>query len=129
MLRLRYRKHHRQLISTLCMVFDELLVLEGRGHVSHILWFVSGRMKSWDKQIYRQRVLLLIRQCSHHFHSSHSYLLLHCLELLILRGKTESCRHLYFITKYQDNCFSFLLTSCLKIEQLYYFFWVFFSQH
>lgn len=74
MLRLRYRKHHRQLISTLCMVFDELLVLEGRGHVSHILWFVSGRMKSWDKQIYRQRVLLLIRQCSHHFHSSHSYL-------------------------------------------------------
>lgn len=32
-------------------------------------------MKSWEEQIYRQSVFLLIQQCSHHFHSLHSFLI------------------------------------------------------
>lgn len=44
------------------MVSDKLLVLEVKEYVTSILRFVSERMKTQEKEIYRQRVSLLIQQ-------------------------------------------------------------------
>lgn len=62
MLSLRWRKDHKKLISILYMVSDKLLVLEVKEYVTSILRFVSERMKTQEKEIYRQRVSLLIQQ-------------------------------------------------------------------
>lgn len=88
MLSLRWRKDHKKLISILYMVSAKLLVLEMREYVTSILRFESERMKTQEKEIYRQRVSLLIQQWSHHFHSSHSFLL--CL-LGTTYFETENC--------------------------------------
>lgn len=58
-----------------------------REYLTNILWFIRERMKSWEKQIYRQSISLLIQQCSHHFHSSHSYLLCITWSYLFWEGK------------------------------------------
>lgn len=73
----------------LCIVFDKLLVLGVGEYVINTLWFISERTKSWEKQIYRQRLSLLIQQCSHHFHSSHSYLLCIAWSYLFWEGKLQ----------------------------------------
>lgn len=62
MLSLRWRKDHKKLISILYMVSAKLLVLEMREYVTSILRFESERMKTQEKEIYRQRVSLLIQQ-------------------------------------------------------------------
>lgn len=125
MLSFRCRKDHKQLLGTLCMVFGKLLVLEVREYVTNILWFVSERMKSWDKQIYRQRISLLIQQRSHHFHSSHSYLLCIAWNYLFWEGKLHLADTSTLLLSTKITIFSSYFALFWKLNNYLFFFFHF----
>lgn len=120
-LSLRCRTDHKQIIDMLCMVFDKPLLLEVREYVRNILWFISERIKSWEKQIYRQRVCLLIQHCSHHFHSSHSYLLCIAWNYLFWEGKSHLADTSTLLLSTKITIFPSYLPLVWKLNNYFFF--------